>query len=78
MRVAIEPPWQSGSVGGDKRHGLCGEATERALIAAMAEWRVLGRSFVVVDLEAELRSVAEDSLELGGDRRVIGAGEGGR
>ena len=39
---------------------------------------VLGRRFVVVDLDAELRSVAKHRLELGGDRRVIGAGESGR
>ena len=33
---------------------------------------------VIVDVGAELRRVAEDRLELGGDRRVIGAGESGR
>ena len=33
---------------------------------------------VVVDLDAELRGVAKERLELGGDRRVIGAGESGR
>ena len=39
---------------------------------------MLGRSLVVVDLGAELRSVAKDRLELGGDRRVVGASEDGR
>jgi hypothetical protein len=77
IRVAVESLRQSGSVTGHKRYGLTGEAAERALIAAMAERRVLARNFVVVDLDAELRSVAEHRLELGGDRRVIGAGEGG-
>ena len=62
----------------DKGHGLGGEAAERTLIATMAGRRVLGRRFVVVDLGAELRRVAEERLKLGGDRRVIGAGEGGR
>ena len=33
---------------------------------------------MVVDMRAESRRVAEDRLELGGDRGVIGADEGGR
>jgi hypothetical protein len=78
MRGAVELLRQSRNVGGDKRHGLRCEAAEWALIAAMAERRVPGRNFVVVDLDAELRSVAEDRFELGGDRRVIGPGEGSR
>jgi hypothetical protein len=78
MRIAVEPLRQSRTVGGEKRHGLRCEAAERALIAAMAEWRVLRWSFVAVDLDAELRSVAEHRLELCGNRRVIGAGESGR
>ena len=78
MRVAREPLGQNRSVGGGKCHGLGGEAAERALIAAMAEWRVPRWSFVAVDLDAELRSVAEHRLELCGNRRVIGAGESGR
>ena len=41
----------------------------------MAERRVLARRAVIVDVGAEFRRVAEDRLELGGDRRVIGAGE---
>ena len=38
---------------------------------------VLDRRFVVVDLDAKLGGVAEQRLELGGDRRVVGAGESG-
>ena len=44
----------------------------------MAGRRVLGRTFVVVDLDAELGGVAKERLELGGDRRVVCAGESGR
>jgi hypothetical protein len=44
----------------------------------MAGRRMLGRDLVVADLDAELGRVAEERLKLGGDRRVIGAGEGGR
>ena len=76
--VAVEPVRQSRQVWQDKRHSLGGEAAKRTLIAAMAGRRVLGRSLVVVDLDAELRSVAKDRLELGGDRRVVGVSEGGR
>jgi hypothetical protein len=57
---------------------LRGKAAEWALIAAMAGRRVLGRSLVVVDLDAELGGIAKERLKLGGDRRVIGAGESGR
>jgi hypothetical protein len=78
MRRAFKPAGQGRQVWRDKGHGLSGEAAERALIAAMAGRRVLGRSFVVVDLDAELGGVAKERLKLGGDRRVIGAGESGR
>jgi hypothetical protein len=44
----------------------------------MAGRRVLGRSLIVVDLDAELSGVAKERPELGGDCRVIGAGESGR
>jgi hypothetical protein len=44
----------------------------------MAGRVVLGGRFVVVDLDAELGGIAKERLELGGDRRVIGAGESGR
>jgi hypothetical protein len=44
----------------------------------MAGRRVLGRSLVVVDLDAELGGIAKERLKLGCDRRVIGAGESGR
>ena len=39
---------------------------------------MLDGRFVVVDLDAELGGVAKERLELGGDRRIIGAGESGR
>ncbi len=39
---------------------------------------VLPRRALIVGMGAELRRVAEKRLELGGDRRVIGAGESGR
>ena len=74
--VAVEPLQQRWQVWGDKPYGLSGEAAERTLIAAMARRRVLGRSFIVVDLDAELRRVAEDSPEFGGDRGLITASEG--
>ena len=38
---------------------------------------MLARRAVIVDVGAELGIIAEQSLELGGDRRFIGAGEGG-
>jgi len=44
----------------------------------MAGRRVLARSAVVNDLDAELGCVAEDCLKLGGDRRVVGTKESGR
>jgi hypothetical protein len=44
----------------------------------MAERVMLDRGLVVVDLDAELGGVAKKGLELGGDRRIIGASEGGR
>ena len=78
MRVAVETFRQRRNVGGYESHGLSGEAAERTLIAAMAERRMLAGRAVIVDVRAELRRVAEDRLELGGDRCVIGAGEGGR
>ena len=78
MRLAIKATRQGRQIWRDKRHGLGGEAAERALIATMAGRRVLDRSLVVVDLDAELGGVAEKRLEFGGDRRVIGAGESGR
>ncbi len=48
------------------------------MIAARAAWRTLGRRAVIAGVGAELRRVAEDRLELGGDRRVIGASENRR
>jgi hypothetical protein len=39
---------------------------------------MLARGAVIVSVDAEFRRVAEDRLELGSDRRVIGASEGGR
>ena len=78
VRVASEPLRQGGQIWRNKRYRLRGEAAERALIAAMAGRRVLGRSLVVVDLDAELGGIAKERLKLGGDRRVIGAGESGR
>jgi hypothetical protein len=74
----VEPLRQGRRVWRDKRCGLSGEAAKRTLIAAMAGRRVLGGNFVVVDLDAELRRIAEDRLEFGGDRRVVRAGEGRR
>jgi hypothetical protein len=78
MRLAIKSTGQGRQVWRDKGHGLGGEAAQRTLIATMAGRRVLGRRFVVVDLDAELGGVAKERLKLGGNRRVIGAGEGGR
>jgi hypothetical protein len=78
MRLAIDSAGQDRQVWRDKGYGLGGEAAEWALIAAMAGRRVPGWNFVVVDLDAELGGVAKERLELGGDRRVIGAGESGR
>ena len=78
MRIAGEPLRQGREVWRDKRHGLRGEAAERTLIAATTARRVLAGGFVIVDVGAELRRVAEDRLELGGDRRVISASESRR
>ena len=78
MRVAIEPLWQGRQVPRHKRHSLSGEAAERTLIAAMASRVVVGGRFLVVDLDAELGSVAKERLKLGRDRRVIGASESRR
>jgi hypothetical protein len=78
MRFAFEPTGQRRQVWRDKRDSLSGEAAERTLIAAMAGWAMLDRRFVVVDLDAKLGGVAKERLELGGDRRIIGAGESGR
>ena len=78
MRLAIKSTRQGRQIWRDKGHGLGGEAAKRTLIATMTGRRVLDRSLVVVDLDAELGGVAKERLELGGDRRVIGAGESGR
>ena len=42
----------------------------------MAERRVLARRAVIVDVGAEIRRVAEERLEFGRDRRLVGAGKG--
>jgi hypothetical protein len=78
MRLAVKSTWQGRQVWRDKGNRLGGEAAQRTLIATMAGRCVLGGRFVVVDLDAELGGVAKERLKLGGDRRVIGAGEGGR
>jgi hypothetical protein len=78
MRIAFKPTGQDRQVWRDKRHGLGGEAAKRTLIAAMAGRRVLGRGLVVVDLDAELGGIAKERLKLGGDRRIISAGESRR
>ncbi len=78
MRFAFNATGQFRQVWRDKRHSLGGEAAKRTLIAAMAKWAMLDGRLVVVDLDAELGGVAKERLELGGDRRVIGAGESGR
>ena len=44
----------------------------------MTAWRVLAGRAVIIDVGAKRRRVAEERLEFGGDRRIIGAGEGGR
>ena len=78
MRVAFETFRQRRNVGGYESNGLSGEAAERTLVAAMAERRMLAGRTVIVDVRAEFRRVAEDRLELGGDRRVIRTDKGGR
>jgi hypothetical protein len=78
MRFAFKPTGRRRQVWRDKRHSLSGKAAERTLIAAMAGRVVLDGRFVVVDLDAELGGVAKERLELGRDRRVIGASESGR
>jgi hypothetical protein len=77
MRVGVERLRQGRRVGRDKRHGLSGEAAERTLIATMAG-SVLRRRALIVGMGAQLRCVAKQRLELGGDRSVVGAGESGR
>ena len=77
MRVAVEPLRQRRQIRWHERDGLSGEAAERTLIAAMAV-PVLRRRALIVGMDAELRCVAKQRLELGGDRSVIGAGESGR
>jgi hypothetical protein len=77
MRFAFKPAGQFRQVRRDKRHSLSGKPAKRTLITAMAEWVMLDGRFVVVDLDAELSSVAKERLELSGDRRIIGAGESG-
>jgi hypothetical protein len=78
MRLAFRPTGQGRQVWRDKRDRLGCETAERTLIAAMVGRVVLDRRFVVANLDAKLGGVAEERLELGGDRRVIGAGESGR
>ena len=78
LRIDIDPFRQGRNVGRDERHGLSGEAAKRTLVAAMAARRVLAGRTLIVDMGAKSGCVAKDRLELGGDRRLIGAGEGGR
>jgi len=78
MRVAVEALGQSRQVGRNIGHrGLSGEAAERTLIAARAGGVLAGRA-LIVGVGAELTRVAEQRFKLGGDRGVVGAGEGGR
>ena len=77
MRVAVKPLRRRRQVRRDERDDLGGETAERTLIATMAA-PVLRRRALIVGMGAELRRVAKQRLELGGDRRVIGAGESRR
>jgi hypothetical protein len=78
MRFAFKPTGRRRQVWGHKRHSLSREPAKRTLIAAMAGSVMVDGRFVVVDLDAELSGVAKERLELSGDRRIIGAGEGRR
>ena len=78
MRVSLEPFRQSRQVRRNKGDSLQGAATERALVAAIAARPMFAGLPMIVDVGAELGIVAEQRLELGGDRRFVGAGEGGR
>jgi hypothetical protein len=78
VRVAYGSLRQGRQVRWNKRHSLSGEAAKRTLITAMAGRRMIGRSLVVADLDAELGGFAEERLKLGGERRIIRAGECGR
>jgi hypothetical protein len=78
VRVGVEPFRQGRRVGRNERHGLQSAAAERTLVTAIAAWPMLAGLPMIVDVGAELGIIAEQRLELGGDRRFIGAGEGGR
>ena len=77
MRVGKEPLGQSGQVRRHKGHRLGSTAAEEALIATVAG-RMLRRRALVVDMNAKLGRLAEKRPQFGCDRRVVGAGEGGR
>ncbi len=62
MRFAIGPAEQDRQDWRNKRHCVGGAAAEKTLIATMAG-PVLRRRAVIVDVDAELRGVAEDRLE---------------
>ena len=76
MRVAIDSARQDRRLWRHERRYVGGAAAEKTLITAMAG-AVLRRRALVLDMDAELRRFAEDRLKLGGDRRIIGAGESG-
>ena len=78
VRVTVQPLRRRRQIRRDERDDLSGEAAKRTLIATMARRDVIGWSFIVVDLGAELRPIAKQRLKLGRDRRVVGAGERGR
>jgi hypothetical protein len=78
MRVAVESLRQDRQIRRDERYDLGGKPAEWTLIATMTGRRVLDRSFVVVDLDAELGRIPKERLKLGRDRGAIGARESGR
>ena len=71
MAAVVEPLGQRQGVGRDERHGLRGESAKCALVAAMAGRAMLRWRALIVDMRAETGRLAENRLELGGDRGLV-------
>ena len=67
----VEPVWQGRGIGRDERRRLSDESAQRTLVVAMIAGTVRRGRALVVDMGAEGRGVAENRLEISGDRRRI-------
>ena len=70
---AFSRPRQARGVGRNERRSLGGNPAQRTLVVAMIARRLRRGRALVIDMGAEAGGVAEYRLEIGGDRRRVGA-----